>query len=305
MDSSSGLLVILVLLMASIAMPACAPGDAEVVDVVRPVEIGGSIGAPLNPSGARAGDAPATMREVRSAIDPQHLLDEAFRAAAAVTSARMTFHRQERLGLFKSLKPAERMVALCRETPFCVMFTWLDDDSEFSQCLYIEGANDGAVLLHRRRGLLGGPGGVVAFPPKLGVVFQKAKLPITDFGPRRVMAALHQRIDDADAFGGIDAEYNGRASVGPSDELCDHLMLRFPEKDSHAAKRVELYLHVDTHLPVMIELWLPDRGGDATAALDARYIFAKSEINVPLTDSDFRLDVQNADVSELESTGGS
>ncbi|MCB9855048.1 MAG: DUF1571 domain-containing protein [Phycisphaerales bacterium] len=290
--------------LVSAALPACAPRDADVVAVVRPVD-DDQVAFAMSPSTANQADgAPGAMREVRWADNPRRLLNEAFRAAAAVESARMTFHRQERLGLFKSLQPAERMVALCRESPFSVLFTWLDDDSEFSQCLFIEAANDGAVLLYRRKGLFGGSGGVVAFPPELGVVFQKAKLPITEFGPRRVMAALHRRIDAAEAFGGVDAEYAGRVIVGPADELCDHITLAFPDQDAYAAKRVELYLHAETHLPVMIELWLPDRGGDATAALDARYIFAESQVNVSLTGDDFQLDAQKTDGGGPESRTG-
>ena len=35
-------------------------------------------------------------------------------------------------------------------------------------------------------------------------------------------------------------------------------------------------------------------GGDPTAALDARYIFAETEINPALSDADFRLDVEKS-----------
>ncbi|HPF41711.1 MAG TPA: DUF1571 domain-containing protein [Phycisphaerae bacterium] len=280
------------LIAAISVVSGCAPKDAQVQDVVRPV-VADDV-TTSQPATTVHAAAPGAMRETRQSVDPQGLLDQSFQAAEGVETSRMAFHRQERLGLFKSLQPAERMIALCRERPFSVLFTWLDDDSEFSQCVFIEGANDGAVLLHRRKGLFGGEGGVVAFPPELGVVFQKAKLPITDFGLRRVMAALRARIEAADTWGGAQKVYVGRVIVGPANELCDHLTLRFPDEDAHAAKRVELYLHAATHLPVMIELWLPDRGGDPTSALDARYIFAESEINPALTDTDFRLDAEKA-----------
>lgn len=283
----------------------CVVRDARVAELARPVGDESGTSAQVETIPDSGTPAASDMHDITPADASRGLLDAAMSAAEGVRSARMEFHRQERLGIFQSLKPAERMIALCRESPFSVLFTWLDDDSEFSQCLFIEGANENRVLLHRRKGLLGGPGGVVAFPPALGVVFQKAKLPITEFGPRRVMAAIQNRIDAAEAWGGVDVKVRGRAIVGPADELCDHLTLMFPEKDAHAAKRVELYLHAETHLPVMIELWLPDRGdGASDASLDARYLFAGVEINPPLEDGHFELEVLRDETNKRDGASG-
>lgn len=287
-----GIFAIVAIVAALLALPlgfACSSGDVVVKDVARPVNDGRRGSAPSDVGEGRSCAKPAAMRDATPDVDAGHLLREAMAAAKKVKTVRMEFHRQERLGLLRSLQPEESMIALCRESPFSVLFTWLTPDSELSECLYVEGANNGMVQLHRRHGVFGGEGGVVMFPPAMAVVFQKAKLPITDFGPRRIMAALAQRIAAAHAYGGVSSQYDGRAVVGPADEVCDHLTLHFPNEDAPAAKRVELYLSVTTHLPVMIELWLPNRGTDAADALDARYIFARMEVNPPLTDADFRL----------------
>ncbi len=275
--------------------PGCVRDDAAVVDAASPVVRTDIRQAVPRESDAETDRNALTLNQnVDPAIDTDAILSNAFSAARRVQSSRMEFHRQERLGLFKLLQPAEHMIALCRESPFSVMFTWLDDDSEFSQCLFIEGENDGAVQLHRRKGLFGGPGGIVAFPPDLAIVFQKAKLPITDFGPRRVMGVLERRIKAAEAHGGVHARYVGSSVVGPAAERCDHIVLSFPDADAHAAKHVELHLDTHTHLPVMVELWI-SKGGKPKSQLDARYVFARTEANPPLSDDDFVLDADRSD----------
>lgn len=283
--------ILYVVAVAVCVAPGCVRDDAAVVDDASPVAHSKIRQTAPRDTDARNDHAAMTPNQN---VDADAILARAFSAARRVQSSRMEFHRQERLGLFKSLRPAEHMIALSRESPFSVLFTWLDDDSEFSQCLFIEGENDGAVRLHRRKGLFGGPGGIVAFPPDLAIVFQKAKLPITDFGPRRVMGALERRIEAAEAHGGVDSRCVGSSVVGPAAERCEHMMLTFPDADAHAAKHVELHLHAQTHLPVMIELWLPNEG-DPKSQLDARYVFARTESNPTLTDDDFVLDAERPD----------
>ena len=261
--------------------------------------------APTTMPAARAPDAIAQPEAgpdgIRTGSDgvpaPMAVLAEAHRASKGVMTARMIFHRQERLGLFKTLQPAERMSAVLRESPFSVRFDWLSSDSEIIACVYVENENAGNVLIHHRYGLFGGPGPVIPYAPGLAVVFQKAKLPITQFGPRRVMDALMTRVEGAHALGGVVARYVGREPVGPAHELCDHVALRFPTDDPHPAKQVDVYISVSHRLPVMLELWLDSEPSQEAGRLDARYMFYEIEINPPVADDEFRMGTDSAGVA--------
>jgi len=283
---------VLVLIAECIAVGACSRAHERVSEDRQREAVerrNGSGDTKAMDSDGPSAAADGRMHPVVADRDPLAILAATRNAAQRIETARLEFHRRERLGLFKSLRPLERMTAVVRERPFSVRFDWLDADSELISCVYVENENDGKVMPHHRRGLFGGPGPVVGYPPNLAVVFQKAKLPITQFGPRRVVGALMERIDAARSWGGIRSRYLGRSRVGPAKELCDHLELIFPLDDPHPAKLVDVHVSVESRLPVMIETWLGSDGARDASRLDARYIFARIEVNPVLDDDAFRM----------------
>lgn len=229
----------------------------------------------------------AIMRRIES--DPIAFLKQSLAETRTLKTFRMTFERQARLGLFKTLKPAENMVAEFREEPYSVRFTWLDEESEYAQCVYVEGKNDNRVALLPRSGFLGGPPSVANYPIHFAVLFHKARNPITDFGPRRMMERTLDRIEKARSHGDVSIGLDGVKRVGQDREPCFHVKIVYPPGDQYPCKLHDLYISTQTHLPMATYLWLTTTDERTPETLDARYVYSHIEPNVALTDADFVL----------------
>jgi hypothetical protein len=223
--------------------------------------------------------------------DPVAYMNKSLVEARKVKTARMNFQRQDRLGLVPELRPLERMRTDFRETPFSVRFTWIDKDSEYLQAVYVEGTNDNKVALLPRTGLFGGKPSVVSYPVNFAVAFGKSKKPITDFGPRLMLERLFDRIEKAKPFGGAKIQHVGVAKVGPGNEECHHIELLFPKKDEFPCKLLDLYVNINSRLPVAVYLWLTEEERKRTdQTLDAMYIYGEMQPNVTLSENDFVID---------------
>ena len=237
-------------------------------------------------------DSPDSDRDrlLKYARQPRQLLADAQTAAEGISAARLTFFRQERLGLLQRLQAMEEIAARYRAEPHSVFFRWITTDTPLSACVYVANQDDGKVLLLNRKGLFGGPGSVTALNPELAVIFKQAKLPITDFGPREVLGKLLKRISEADAHGDVFIQLTGAGRVGPRRSDCYQIKLHFPPADPFDAKLVDLFLHRDTLLVAGVRVWLTNqRYRDDETRLDALYWFVDYQTDVDWTDSDFEI----------------
>jgi len=221
--------------------------------------------------------------------DPLAFLKESLVATRNLKQFTCEFWRQERLGPLSQLRPAERIAANYRPSPLSIRFIWLNEDSEYNQCAYIQGKHDDKVLLLPRVGLLGLPPTVQEFPPSWAVLWGKSKFPITDFGPRRMMEKTIDRIEKAEKFGGVKMAVPPPRRIGPMQEPCFHIELRYPEGDPFRTKLQDLYIHVETRLPVATFLWLPGRDERCTETLDAMYEYGGVTPVDTLADADFEI----------------
>jgi hypothetical protein len=221
--------------------------------------------------------------------DPVAFLRECLVRTNSLPAFTATFQRQERLGLLRQLRPEERMTAEFRQEPFSVRFTWLNPDSEFRQCVYVSGRNDNQVQLVRRKAA-GHPPPVESYPASFAVLFQQARNPITDFGPRRMMERILDRIEKAGRKGGVKFRLREPTLIGVEKDPCIHLELRYPPGDPYACKLQDLYIHARTHLPVGTYLWLPGRKERCEDTLDALYIYGGLKPVDRLGDEHFVLD---------------
>jgi len=242
----------------------------------------------LPPDARRLEVAEAELAAIRG--DPLALLRKSLAATRRVAAFTTLFQRQERLGLLAELKPVENIRAEYRDAPFSVRFTWLDDDSEYLQCVYIEGRNDNKVLLLQRRGLFGARPRPQPWDPQLSVVFAKSRNPITDFGPRRMMERTIDRIEQARKVGEVSIRLEGVTPIGPSEEPCFAVELRYPREDPFACKLQDLYIHTQTLLPVGTYLWLPGRPERTERTLDAMYLYLDLNAAQPIDDDTFVID---------------
>jgi len=253
------------------ALPAVAPGCAK-----PEVSI---------PAGARIEGYDALARQI--AADPMAFLQECFVATKALDAFTTHFQRQERLGILRELRPMENITAEYRNRPFSVRFTWRDEKSEYRQAAYVQGREDNKVLLLPRKGALGLPPTVQRFPVSFAVLFQKARNPITDFGPRRMMERTIDRIVKAKAIGDVSIQLRDATEIGPSKEPCFHFEIRYPPKDEFPCKLQDLYVHTRTRLPVATYLWLPGREERTDETLDGMYVYSNLDPDVVLTDAHF------------------
>ena len=243
----------------------------------------------------------------RIAAHPIQFLEESLEESKKLTAFTVNFQRQERLGLLKELKPQENMLAEFREEPFSVRFTWLDDDSEYAQAVFVRGKNDNKVLLLPRKGLAGQPPTVQGFPPAFAVLFGKARNPITDFGPQRMMERILDRIAKAEKKGNVAVKLREPTEIGPAKEPCFYLELRYPPGDEFPCKLQDLYISARTKLPVATYLWLPGKDERTTNTLDGMYLYSNLRPTAVLTDRNFVIDADQkhalAEGSKVDASG--
>jgi hypothetical protein len=230
----------------------------------------------------------AAVAQVRE--DPIKFLREALTETRRLERFTLHFQRQERLGLFAELKPVENIFAEYIDEPFSIRFTWLDEDSEYRQCVYVAGKDDNKVVLLPRHGLFGLPAGVGKYDPQLGVTFGKTRNPITDFGPRRMIERTLDRIEKAKPHGKVAIRVLPPTAIGPDKESCFHLEIKYPKGDKFPCKLQDLYVHTRTRLPVATYLWLPGNPQRTETTLDAMYAFSRLKTDVALTAANFVID---------------
>ncbi|MBI5765409.1 MAG: DUF1571 domain-containing protein [Planctomycetes bacterium] len=210
----------------------------------------------------------------RISANPVGFLEECLAEASKLSAYTLTFQRQERLGILKELKPQENMRAEFREEPFSVRFTWTDDDSEYRQCVYVKGKNSNNVLLLPRNGLMGQPPKVQSYPPNFAVLFGKSRNPITDFGVKRMMERILDRIKKAKPHGEVAIKLCEPTEIGPHKEPCFYLELRYPAGDEFPCKLQDLYISARTKLPVATYLWLSGKVERSGETLDGMYVYS-------------------------------
>ncbi len=257
----------------------------------------GASQAPGAASPAADVKTPSNDPAVAVAADPVKFLRESLTRAKNLQSYTCTFIRQERLGLLKKLMPVEVMTANYRAEPLSVRLTWQDPESEFLQCAYVAGRDDGKVQTLPRKGLLGADPNVEKYDPQLGVTFGKTRNLITDFGSKRMAERLIERIDKAEKLGGVKVAYKGEAAVGPHSEQCFVVEMRFPEKDEFPNKLLDLYFCKKKLVPIATFMYLPGMPERCEKTLDASYVYAGIEPDAPVSDAKFEIDALPKDKS--------
>lgn len=267
------------------------------------------------PAGATIEVALQEALKARVTKDPVAFIREVHGEASKVKEFTAVFLRQERLGVFKELAPQETILAEYRDEPFSVRFTWLDKGSEYKQCVYVRGRDEDKVVLLPRKGLLGFPPAVQKFAPQLAVEFGKARNPITDFGPRRMLERVLDGIEKSIELGGAKLAVREPTEIGPAKEPCYHIEIRYPKGKGVTVALQDLYLSTATLMPVGTYLWRAGREERSEDTLDAMYLYTQIDSSVRLTDANFQIDkegkptrkpngIKTAALTELEDEEG-
>lgn len=222
---------------------------------------------------------------LRIATDPEAFLREVQTRCEALSEYEVDFYKQERLGLFvKKLQPEEHMRVKFRARPFSVKMTMLNEDHEFAETLYVEGANDDKLRCLRRKGLLGGRPSIQDYPPDFAVTFGRSINPITDFGVARLMQRVFQALEEARVSdAGPEVVYEGIAELEYDALPVHHVSLQYPATAPIPSLKVDLLFHVDTLLPAASYV---RPGGER---LQGRYIYMRFDLHPEFGDGAFEL----------------
>jgi hypothetical protein len=215
--------------------------------------------------------------------DPEAYLESCLDRCRKIDELTTTFYRQERLGVVPVLHPVERIFVKWRRSPLSIKFNLPDETSEYLESLYIQGRNKNELLALPRRGLLGLPPGIISVPVQWSITFQKAKNPITDFGPERMLERVLYKIKLARKYGGPVIEYKGVVKLQISGQVVHHILIVNPPKPEFPHAKVDLYIDPVLQIPVGSYCWAKDD------VLDGMYLYADINVSPHLTDADFTI----------------
>ena len=217
------------------------------------------------------------------AEDPISYLRDVQLRCDALEQYRVTFHRQERLGLFQRLSEYERIQATFRREPLSIRFEWPDEKADFYECVYVAGANDDKLVVRERHGWMGLAPQVrvvdTADPVKWGCSLS----PITEFGLGKLIQKTLLPYDDPDIAAVTTTTYLGLASLDDIEGDVHHIRIERPKIKSMRYVQQDIYVYADTGLPAGSDLYT------ASDRLAARYRYVDIDPNAQFTDTDFRL----------------
>lgn len=250
-------------------LPAGCAGPVQVIRAPRRIETPGE-------RYARQGE--------RIAENPLAFLREVAQRTAKLDEYRLTFYRQERLGLPPQLGPMEEIQAAFRRKPFSVKFEWESKDMPYYESVYVEGENENQLLIRERKGLLPFlPPTVRSIDVMLPVKLGKSKNPITDFGLERMVQRTLLPFEDPEVARQSTTAYEGVVNLEPMNRPAYHIRITRPKLPGLNYTRQDLYFDAQTLLPAGTDLYLPND------VLGSRYRYANVRTDVNLTDADFRL----------------
>jgi len=265
--------------------PAPSSADSAVIAAARapPAALAArpaAVAAPAIPDVSR--DPVAYLRYVRE-------------RCAALPAYTLTFTREDQrgLGLFKRLRPPERIACWFRREPFSIRMLWLDPEIKYGESTYVEGQERSRVRFTPRFGILGLKPGIVRVDPMTPVTWGESRGPVTDFGLERLMDKTFDALNGAPDAAVV--VYRGRVVPTGLKSAAHHVRLTYEGTDYRTPVQ-DLYIDPLRHLPVATELWLAD------GQLDARYLYEDVNADVVLTDADFLIEAERA--AKLSASGG-
>ena len=145
----------------------------------------------------------------------------------------MLFIRQERRGLANTLRPPQNIRATFRADPFSVKFQWLDQDSTYTQLVYVAGQHDNKLRVRQRKGLFGLAPSTLKLNPMDTVTLGASRNPITDFGLARLIQRALRSVEVAKDHGGATVEYIGTHHLPDIDVTVHRIDITYPDAPRH------------------------------------------------------------------------
>ena len=152
---------------------------------------------------------------------------------------RLIMQEQERID--GRLHPPETIEVFFHAHPFSVFMHWLKGSRQAENLLYVQGENDGKMLVHPK-GLLGLLDKVVALDPNGAEARASGRFSITDFGFRNTLQrTLRHWKADEDA-GKLQAEYLGVCKIPELDDRPCYTLRRHVQPADEGVTEETLYM---------------------------------------------------------------
>ncbi len=156
--------------------------------------------------------------------------------------------KQERID--GQLQPPEVIAVSYRAHPHSVLMHWLQGARRAQSALYVEGSNDGKMLVHPT-GLVGRLRKVVALDPDGSEAHAAGRYSIKELGLRETVERTLRDWKAAQKKGTLHARYAGTQKLGPAgDRPCYTLVRTLPEPDDEGLTEVTAYIDVETWFQV-------------------------------------------------------
>jgi hypothetical protein len=204
------------------------------------------------------------------------LLADMEAAYARVTSYTARLVRQERVGT--RLRPPEE-ARLKFQRPGSVYMHWITGPAAGRELLFVEGRDDGKVLVHEPRFLSNLFTLVLA--PDSPRIFQESRHPATDVGLGRLIELIAGDTRRGQRAGELTIVDRGLVGEAGSRARVFELVLPREATKGYYCHRALLSLHPDLGLPVRAQFF------DGEEQLLADYAYRDLELNRPLTPLDF------------------
>jgi hypothetical protein len=216
------------------ALARCLPLAAERPPSPYPLPLGGE--------GRVRGDLPAKVAsEPLPAPDPIAFLEKCLEHydQQGIRGYRLIFQKQERIGGI--LQPSEVIEVAFRADPFSVFMRWLRGARIIDKALFVEGENDGKVLVHPT-GLAGLVVSYVARSPDDPAASQVGRYSIKDFGLKNTVERTLRDWKGAKLKGAV-ATYLGIRKVREAGgQVCYCLRQISPVPDAQGVSNATVYI---------------------------------------------------------------
>ena len=189
-----------------------------------------------------------------------------------------TFIKQERIN--GQLRPEQWIRVKYMDNPFCVAMQWVRNAPIGDRVLYVQGKNNGHMLVRPKVGLFRVlVGGAARRKPDSPEVMANSLRPVTMFGFRRSLESLLRVYELAAGRGECSTRFKGYKQVAGRRVLA--LERTLPPRKDYPAKTVIWYLDVEHLVPLALKSY------DWDDRLVCSYVYKDVSFNVGLSEDDF------------------
>jgi hypothetical protein len=192
----------------------------------------------------------------------------------------LLLEKQERIN--GELRKKEIIEVCFREEPHSVLMRWLDGARRASQALYVEGENDGMMLVRPNGRLLGRL--IVAKDPEGEEARDSGRYTLKEFGLRKGTERVLKTWKAARDNGTLFVEYLGEERVKEAGDRVCHVLRRSRYQKPEADGVTEVTVYIDKETWLQVGSVLKGKDGE----LIASYFFRDIKLNPEFRPNPFR-----------------